>query len=89
MRNIKREIEEQKEEVKKWEKTFEFESRKVLENEMMSDADKRKFQKSLVEKEKKFRIEQAMESGKPQEIAEKIVEGKMDETGTYAFSRRH
>jgi elongation factor Ts len=31
----------------------------------------------LVEKEKKFRIEQAMESGKPQEIAEKIVEGGM------------
>lgn len=31
----------------------------------------------LVEKEKKFRVEQAMESGKPQEIAEKIVEGGM------------
>jgi len=31
----------------------------------------------LVEKERKFRIEQAMESGKPQEIAEKIVEGGM------------
>ncbi len=30
-----------------------------------------------VEKERKFRIEQAMESGKPQEIAEKIVEGGM------------
>lgn len=31
----------------------------------------------LVEKEKKFRLEQAMESGKPQEIAEKMVEGGM------------
>ena len=31
----------------------------------------------LVEKEKEFRVEQAMESGKPQEIAEKIVEGGM------------
>jgi len=31
----------------------------------------------LVEKERKFRVEQAMESGKPQEIAEKIVEGGM------------
>lgn len=31
----------------------------------------------VVEKERKFRIEQAMESGKPQEIAEKIVEGGM------------
>lgn len=30
-----------------------------------------------VEKERKFRIEQAMESGKPKEIAEKIVEGGM------------
>jgi len=30
-----------------------------------------------IEKERKFRIEQAMESGKPQEIAEKIVEGGM------------
>jgi len=29
----------------------------------------------LVEKERRFRIEQAMESGKPKEIAEKIVEG--------------
>ncbi|MBX3364752.1 MAG: translation elongation factor Ts [Phycisphaeraceae bacterium] len=29
----------------------------------------------LVEKERKFRIEQAMESGKPQQIAEKMVEG--------------
>lgn len=29
----------------------------------------------LVEKERKFRIEQAMESGKPKEIAEKMVEG--------------
>ncbi|MEO1512329.1 MAG: elongation factor Ts, partial [Planctomycetota bacterium] len=28
-------------------------------------------------KEKKFRIEQAVESGKPQEIAEKMVEGGM------------
>lgn len=31
----------------------------------------------MVEKEKKFRLEQAMESGKPQEIAEKIVDGGM------------
>ena len=31
----------------------------------------------LVEKERKFRIEQAVESGKPQEIAEKMVEGGM------------
>ena len=31
----------------------------------------------LVEKERKFRIEQAMESGKNQEIAEKMVEGGM------------
>lgn len=31
----------------------------------------------LVEKEKKFRIEQAIESGKPESIAEKIVEGGM------------
>lgn len=31
----------------------------------------------IVEKERKFRIEQAMESGKPKEIAEKIVEGGM------------
>ena len=31
----------------------------------------------IVEKEKQFAIEQAVESGKPQEIAEKIVEGKM------------
>ena len=31
----------------------------------------------MVEKERKFRIEQAMESGKPQEIAEKMVEGGM------------
>jgi len=30
-----------------------------------------------VEKERKFALEQAMESGKPQEIAEKMVEGKM------------
>jgi elongation factor Ts len=30
---------------------------------------------AAVEKERKFRIEQAMESGKPKEIAEKIVEG--------------
>jgi elongation factor Ts len=33
--------------------------------------------KEAVEKERKFRIEQAMESGKPKEIAEKIVEGGM------------
>ena len=32
---------------------------------------------NIVEKEKKFRIEQAMESGKPKEIAEKMVEGGM------------
>jgi len=31
----------------------------------------------LVEKERKFRIDQAVESGKPQEIAEKMVEGGM------------
>ncbi|MDF1808624.1 MAG: translation elongation factor Ts [Phycisphaerales bacterium] len=31
----------------------------------------------LVEKERKFRIEQAMESGKPEQIAEKMVEGGM------------
>ncbi|MEX0876537.1 MAG: translation elongation factor Ts [Phycisphaerales bacterium] len=31
----------------------------------------------LIEKERQFRIEQAMESGKPKEIAEKIVEGGM------------
>lgn len=31
----------------------------------------------VVEKERAFAIEQAMESGKPREIAEKIVEGKM------------
>ena len=31
----------------------------------------------IVERERKFRIEQAMESGKPKEIAEKIVEGGM------------
>lgn len=31
----------------------------------------------VVEKERKFRIEQAMESGKPKEIAEKMVEGGM------------
>lgn len=31
----------------------------------------------LVEKERKFRLEQALESGKPQEIAEKMVEGGM------------
>jgi len=31
----------------------------------------------LVEKERKFRVEQAVESGKPQEIAEKIVQGGM------------
>lgn len=31
----------------------------------------------MVEKERKFRIEQAMESGKPREIAEKMVEGGM------------
>ncbi|MEM8756605.1 MAG: translation elongation factor Ts [Planctomycetota bacterium] len=32
---------------------------------------------AVVEKERKFRIEQAVESGKPQEIAEKMVEGGM------------
>lgn len=32
---------------------------------------------AVVEKERRFRIEQAMESGKPKEIAEKIVEGGM------------
>lgn len=32
---------------------------------------------AMVEKERKFRLEQAMESGKPQEIAEKMVEGGM------------
>jgi elongation factor Ts len=31
----------------------------------------------LVEKERKFRVEQAVEAGKPQEIAEKMVEGGM------------
>lgn len=31
----------------------------------------------LVEKERKFRLEQAVESGKPQQIAEKMVEGGM------------
>ena len=31
----------------------------------------------VVEKERKFRLEQAMESGKPKEIAEKMVEGGM------------
>ncbi len=31
----------------------------------------------IVEKERKFRVEQAVESGKPQEIAEKMVEGGM------------
>ncbi len=31
----------------------------------------------VAEKERKFAIEQAMESGKPREIAEKMVEGKM------------
>ena len=31
----------------------------------------------VVEKERKFRISQAVESGKPQEIAEKMVEGGM------------
>jgi elongation factor Ts len=31
----------------------------------------------VIEKERKFRIEQAMESGKPKDIAEKIVEGGM------------
>jgi elongation factor Ts len=32
---------------------------------------------NVVEKERKFRIEQAVESGKPQQIAEKMVEGGM------------
>lgn len=32
---------------------------------------------AIVEKERKFRIDQAMESGKPKEIAEKMVEGGM------------
>ncbi|MCA9302673.1 MAG: translation elongation factor Ts [Phycisphaerales bacterium] len=32
---------------------------------------------ALVEKERKFRLEQAMESGKPEQIAEKMVEGGM------------
>lgn len=32
---------------------------------------------NIVEKERRFRIEQAMESGKPKEIAEKMVEGGM------------
>lgn len=32
---------------------------------------------AMIEKERKFRVEQAMESGKPREIAEKIVEGGM------------
>ncbi len=32
---------------------------------------------SVVERERKFRIEQAVESGKPKEIAEKMVEGGM------------
>lgn len=31
----------------------------------------------LIDKERKFRVEQAMESGKPREIAEKMVEGGM------------
>lgn len=31
----------------------------------------------IVEKERKFRMEQAMESGKPEEIAQKMVEGGM------------
>ncbi|MFP4053498.1 MAG: translation elongation factor Ts [Phycisphaerae bacterium] len=31
----------------------------------------------VAEKERKFAVEQAVESGKPQEIAEKMVEGKM------------
>ncbi len=33
--------------------------------------------KEVVDKERKFRIDQAMESGKPKEIAEKMVEGGM------------
>lgn len=32
---------------------------------------------AVVDKERKFRVEQAMESGKPKEIAEKMVEGQM------------
>ncbi|MDP1661022.1 MAG: translation elongation factor Ts [Phycisphaerales bacterium] len=32
---------------------------------------------AIVDRERKFRIEQAMESGKPKEIAEKMVEGGM------------
>jgi elongation factor Ts len=32
---------------------------------------------AVVEKERKFRVDQAMESGKPKEIAEKMVEGGM------------
>ncbi len=32
---------------------------------------------AVIDKERKFRIEQAVESGKPQEIAEKMVEGGM------------
>jgi elongation factor Ts len=32
---------------------------------------------NVVDKERRFRIEQAMESGKPQQIAEKMVEGGM------------
>ncbi|MFT3685529.1 MAG: translation elongation factor Ts [Phycisphaerales bacterium] len=32
---------------------------------------------AIVDKERKFRIDQAMESGKPKEIAEKMVEGGM------------
>jgi elongation factor Ts len=32
---------------------------------------------AVVEKERRFRLEQAMESGKPQQIAEKMVEGGM------------
>ncbi|MDX2116709.1 MAG: translation elongation factor Ts [Planctomycetota bacterium] len=32
---------------------------------------------AIVEKERKFRVDQAMESGKPKEIAEKMVEGQM------------
>ncbi len=32
---------------------------------------------AMVEKERKFRIEQAIESGKPEQIAEKMVEGGM------------
>ena len=31
----------------------------------------------IVEKERRFRVEQAIESGKPKEIAEKMVEGGM------------